>query len=411
MSDVLVRPQDVSRGGEARGARRLDDPAVLVAIAAVLVGALWLGLIMRPTLPGDDSADAGFARDMIVHHAQAVEMAEIVRARTRDPAIRILATDIVLTQQAQIGQMRGWLDAWGLPQAALGPRMAWTGNPVQGQMPGMAAGGQVAALARVSPKLADIRLLRLMIPHHQAAIAMSKAALELTERPEVRALAQGIVRAQKSEIAYMQKLLRQRGAPPVTGEINFRGHGPTSGHEEEGFASSVSPTLLATGLAGPLVVATFALGWLVFDGAKRRHGGLVRERTQPPTWTYLAVGGLMASALLHAGLVPAHFDERAAYGWFFVVATALASLSAALIVAWPSRPAYLAGATLSLVLILLYLVFRVVPPPGSGEPEGFDLIGLVTKAAELVAAAACLKLWSFARSERAPLSETYPAAS
>jgi uncharacterized protein (DUF305 family) len=46
---------------------------------------------------------------MMVHHAQAVEMAEIVRDRTENPQTRTLATDIALTQQAQIGQMQGWL--------------------------------------------------------------------------------------------------------------------------------------------------------------------------------------------------------------------------------------------------------------------------------------------------------------
>jgi uncharacterized protein (DUF305 family) len=44
---------------------------------------------------------------MIVHHAQAVEMAEIVRDRTQSDDIRILASDISLTQQAQIGIMQG----------------------------------------------------------------------------------------------------------------------------------------------------------------------------------------------------------------------------------------------------------------------------------------------------------------
>ena len=61
-------------------------------------------LITRP--PGDDSAEAGFARDMIVHHAQAVQMAEIVRDKTQSDDMGLLATDIAPTQQAQIGICR-----------------------------------------------------------------------------------------------------------------------------------------------------------------------------------------------------------------------------------------------------------------------------------------------------------------
>jgi hypothetical protein len=68
---------------------------------------VWLYLSGRP--PGDGSAEAGFARAMMVHHAQAVGMAEIVRDKTENEDVRILATDIALTQQAQIGQMQGWL--------------------------------------------------------------------------------------------------------------------------------------------------------------------------------------------------------------------------------------------------------------------------------------------------------------
>lgn len=59
--------------------------------------------------PGDASADAGFARDMATHHAQAVEMAMIVHSRTDDPEVATLAMDIALTQQSQIGIMRTWL--------------------------------------------------------------------------------------------------------------------------------------------------------------------------------------------------------------------------------------------------------------------------------------------------------------
>jgi uncharacterized protein (DUF305 family) len=52
---------------------------------------------------------------MSAHHAQAVEMAEIVRDRTESEEVRILAKDIVLTQQAQIGMMQKMLEEMGAP--------------------------------------------------------------------------------------------------------------------------------------------------------------------------------------------------------------------------------------------------------------------------------------------------------
>jgi uncharacterized protein (DUF305 family) len=88
-------------------ARSVAYALLLVLAVAVAAGALFLWASSRP--PQEGSAEAGFALDMMVHHAQAVEMAEIVRDRTENPQTRTLATDIALTQQAQIGQMQGWL--------------------------------------------------------------------------------------------------------------------------------------------------------------------------------------------------------------------------------------------------------------------------------------------------------------
>jgi uncharacterized protein (DUF305 family) len=64
-------------------------------------------MLLASVPPGNDSAEAGFARDMIVHHAQAVQMAEIIRDKTNSDDMRLLAADISLTQQGQIGIMQG----------------------------------------------------------------------------------------------------------------------------------------------------------------------------------------------------------------------------------------------------------------------------------------------------------------
>jgi uncharacterized protein (DUF305 family) len=170
--------------------------------------ALALLLASRP--PGNDSPEAGFARDMMVHHAQAVQMAEIVRDKTESGAIRLLAADIALTQQAQIGMMQGWLEVWGLPVADTEPAMSWMGHPTEGLMPGMATAEEIHLLYDASPEEADRLFLRLMITHHQAAIPMAEAILERTDRPEVRQLAEAIKNSQRAEIQTMQDMLHDR---------------------------------------------------------------------------------------------------------------------------------------------------------------------------------------------------------
>ena len=186
---------------------------LILALAVVVLAGLSLWLFFTNRAPGDDSAEAGFARDMIVHHAQAVEMAEIVRDRTESEEIRILATDIALTQQGQIGQMQGWLAVWDLPATGAEPAMIWMGHPTEGRMPGMATPEEINELREVSPEEADIRFLQLMIPHHQAALGMTEAILERTDRPEVERLAGAIATSQQAEIEAMQELLQTRGAP------------------------------------------------------------------------------------------------------------------------------------------------------------------------------------------------------
>ncbi len=193
-----------------------------VVFGSLAVVALALYLTSRP--PTDSSVEAGFARDMMVHHAQAVEMAGILSDKSVSPEIETLATDIALTQQAQIGQMQGWLAAWGLPMTAAEPAMSWMGHPTIGRMPGMATPEEIEALRKASPEEAERRFLRLMIPHHQAAVPMAEAALKETDRPEVRQLAGAIGASQKAEIEVMQDLLEEREMKPQGGSHPRGGH-------------------------------------------------------------------------------------------------------------------------------------------------------------------------------------------
>ena len=190
-------------------ARRSWLPLILglavLALAIMAVVAMESG---RP--PGDSSLEAGFARDMMVHHDQAVTMAMLIQDRTDDPVLHSMATDMVLTQQNQIGQMFGWLNVWGLPATGTQPAMAWMGHPMSGLMPGMATPQQIADLASLTGTDADIAFLKLMIPHHQAAIPMAQYALDHSDVPAVRDLARQILAAQEIEIANMQTMLTEK---------------------------------------------------------------------------------------------------------------------------------------------------------------------------------------------------------
>ncbi len=58
---------------------------------------------------------------------------------------------------------------------------------------------------------ADIDFVTGMIAHHQGAIDMARIVLEHGSDPEIRKLAEGIVAAQESEIAFMRDWLAKNG--------------------------------------------------------------------------------------------------------------------------------------------------------------------------------------------------------
>jgi uncharacterized protein (DUF305 family) len=214
----------------AAGPGRGRAVLVVVVVATLAVGALIGALLARQpaiTAASDGSVDAGFARDMAAHHAQAVELAVLVRDRSTDEEVRTVALDILLTQQNQIGQMAGWLSTWGLPAAASAAPMAWmTGDHAHATaaasddgatgyaaMPGWVAREDLQRLTDATGTDADRLFLQLMIPHHVGGVEMAEYAVEHAQRPQVVTLAENIVRSQDRELVALQAMLDARGGP------------------------------------------------------------------------------------------------------------------------------------------------------------------------------------------------------
>ena len=195
--------------------------AVLTLVGAA-VGAGLAAWLLWSAVPGDESAEAGFARDMATHHAQAVEMSLLIRDTTSDAALRTLAYDIIVTQGTQRGVFMGWLQAWDAPQTSTRPRMAWMPGhahaPAAGGrvplMPGMATDEEMRRLREARGAEAEVLFLQLMIRHHEGGVVMARALEGLSRRDEVLGMARSIDGAQRAEIAEMTEMLEKRSARP-----------------------------------------------------------------------------------------------------------------------------------------------------------------------------------------------------
>ena len=223
----------------APAARRSQRPALLVlAVVAVLAVGVALGSLVRLPVssgtlgtPASGSVEVGFAQDMIVHHTQAVTMANQALTTSTDPVVRNLAFDIASTQQTQIGQMQGWLSLWGQPLLRTGGYMGWmtdagahsmdgmkmstSSDGTVAVMPGMASSVELTALQKTTGVAFDVMFLQLMLRHHEGGAGMLSFAANQALSPAVRVFASQVASSQAAEATNMKQLLTGRSAQPL----------------------------------------------------------------------------------------------------------------------------------------------------------------------------------------------------
>lgn len=155
--------------------------------------------------PKDAEFDLRFIDGMILHHQGAIAMAEAVLQNSQRAEMKQLAEAVIGAQQAETDQMQQWRQAWYpdagaelvMYDAQMGHTMVMT-SEMQTAM--MMSGDLGKADAEF-----DLRFINAMIPHHEGALAMAEQALEKSERPELRQVAQNILDTQQAEIDQMQQ--------------------------------------------------------------------------------------------------------------------------------------------------------------------------------------------------------------
>jgi len=152
-----------------------------------------------------NDADVQFAQMMIVHHRDAIAMAEMAPERTTDPEVLALAGAIAAAQGPEIDLMTGWLQDWGAEVPAEGASMAPMDH---GEiMPGAMSDAQMSQLDAARDAEFDAAFLTLMIGHHEGALDMAEDQLNNGLDPEALDLAEAIVADQAAQIRQMEQML------------------------------------------------------------------------------------------------------------------------------------------------------------------------------------------------------------
>jgi uncharacterized protein (DUF305 family) len=162
-----------------------------------------------PAPGAHNAADVAFATQMIPHHRQAVQMADLAATRAGAPAVKDLAATIRAAQAPEITQMTGWLAGWAAPV----PTQTGMGEMGAGAMgstdDGMMSDQDMTSMSAKNGTAFDTAFLTGMTAHHQGAIAMARTELASGSNAEAKKLAQSVITSQGTEITQMAALLKQ----------------------------------------------------------------------------------------------------------------------------------------------------------------------------------------------------------
>ena len=156
--------------------------------------AMQLGMSGMDALKGLSGKEfnIAFMSQMIAHHQSAIDMARQALTIAKHAETKKEAQMVITAQTKEIKQMTTWLQKW------------YGVQPSQEQADLMKADMKPMTDMKIER---DRMFFEMMVPHHQAAIDMSRMALKQSDRAEVKQLAQNIIKAQKAEIARYKSLL------------------------------------------------------------------------------------------------------------------------------------------------------------------------------------------------------------
>lgn len=150
---------------------------------------------------------------MIMHHAQAVEMTDMIESRTQNKDIRLIGARISKSQSDEMEFMNRWLEIRGERPSAPMSGGHGHGSGSHKLMPGMLSPQQMEALKKAKGAEFDRLFLTGMIQHHEGALVMVKDLFDTAgagQDSELFNFASDVDSGQRAEIRSMQTLLSKK---------------------------------------------------------------------------------------------------------------------------------------------------------------------------------------------------------
>ncbi len=160
------------------------------------------------------AADVKFMQGMILHHAQAIEMVNLLKTRTKRDDMKLFAQRVEISQNDEMKMMRTWLidRHQPAPVASQGHgQLMEIGGQAMAPMPGMLSEAQMKALGAASGPAFDTLFLAGMIQHHGGALKMVEDLFGTQGAAQdsiVFDFASHVESDQRMEISRMQKMLK-----------------------------------------------------------------------------------------------------------------------------------------------------------------------------------------------------------
>lgn len=200
---ATATPDSAKMSGQMDG---MSSGAASTAATGSLTGAMAKMMQQMNALKPIGNTDHDFSHLMIAHHQGAIDMSEIERRDGKDATLKAMAGKIIADQKQEQADFDKAADRLDGSAKNYTPK-----DPADKFQAGLDAGMKIQMTPLTPTGNVDMDYALMMLPHHKAAMAMSKAEVANGKDAEVKKMAQLGIDQQTKEIQQFNDWLAKNG--------------------------------------------------------------------------------------------------------------------------------------------------------------------------------------------------------